>query len=105
VQVNDHIFHLGIIDRALGPAAPGLFGLSIALKKADEVDVVEIDEVQAARILNAASENEMKLAHGAPASRIRRLCEPAPGRSFAAADSTERRLRRSFRSVARALDD
>ena len=31
VQVDDDIFHLGIVDRALGRAAPGLLGLGIAV--------------------------------------------------------------------------
>ena len=40
VQVDDDIFHLGIVDGALGLAAPRLFGLGIAVVEADEVDRV-----------------------------------------------------------------
>ena len=44
VEVDDHIFHLGIVDGALGLAAPGVLGRGIAVVDADEVDRVEIDE-------------------------------------------------------------
>ena len=38
VEVDDDIFHLGIVDRALGLAAPGVLGLGIAVEEADQVD-------------------------------------------------------------------
>src|SRR6476619_1801545 len=68
VEVDDDIFHLGVVDGALGRDAPGLFGLGIAVEQADEIDRVQIGEVKAARILDAAAEDEVKLAHGRPAS-------------------------------------
>ena len=40
VQVDDDIFHLGIVDRALGLAAPRVFGGGVAVVNADEVDRV-----------------------------------------------------------------
>ena len=77
VQVDDDIFHLGIVNRALGAAAPGVLRLGVAVEEADEVDGVEIDEIEAARVFYAAAEHQMKLAHGRSASRISRSCEPA----------------------------
>jgi hypothetical protein len=63
VQVDDHIFHLGIVDRALGIGAPGFLGVGIIVEQADDIDVREIDEVEALRVLDAAAEHEVKLAH------------------------------------------
>ena len=40
MQMDDHIFHLGIVDRALRRAAPGLLGLRIAVEQANEVDLL-----------------------------------------------------------------
>ena len=40
VEVDDDIFHLGIVDRALGLAAPGVLGRGIAVVEADQVDRV-----------------------------------------------------------------
>ena len=42
VQVDHHIFHLGIVDGALRRAAPGVFRGGIAVVQADQVDVVEV---------------------------------------------------------------
>jgi hypothetical protein len=43
VQVDDHIFHLGIVDGALRLAAPRVFGIGIIAVEADEVDRIEIE--------------------------------------------------------------
>ena len=48
--MHHHIFHLGIIDRALRLGAPGLLGGGIAVEHADEVDRVHV-EIEAAGIL------------------------------------------------------
>ena len=58
VQVDDDIFHLGIVDGALGLAAPRVLGLGIAFVEADQVDLVEIDEFEAARVLDPAAEHQ-----------------------------------------------
>ncbi len=76
VEVDDDIFHLGVVDGALGGAAPGFLGFGIAVEQADEVDGIEIGEVEAAGIADAAAEDEMKLAHARPASTKIRRCEP-----------------------------
>ena len=47
MQVDHHIFHLGVVDRALRPAAPGFFGLGIAGVQADQIDLFEVDELKA----------------------------------------------------------
>src|SRR4029453_11274700 len=64
VEVDDDIFHLGIVDRALGGAAPGLLCRRIAVVEPNKVNIVEIDEVQTLRILDPTAEYEVKLAHG-----------------------------------------
>ena len=42
--MDDDIFHLGIVDGALGGAAPGFVGGRIIVVDADEVDRIEIGE-------------------------------------------------------------
>ena len=48
--MDDHIFHLGIVDSVLGTAAPRILGRGIAVVDADEVEGVEI-EVERSRSL------------------------------------------------------
>src|SRR5438045_8161807 len=50
VQVDDHIFHFRIVDAALRFAPPRVLRGGEAVVDADEIDVVEIDEVEPARI-------------------------------------------------------
>ena len=64
VQVDDDIFHFGVVDGALRGAAPCLFGLFIVRIEADNVAVGEVDEVEALRIADASTEHEMQFAHG-----------------------------------------
>src|SRR6476469_4019596 len=64
VQVDDHIFHLGVVHRALRLAAPSLLGCGIAVVDADEVYAVHV-EVEAARVLDPTAEHQMELAHDA----------------------------------------
>ena len=64
MEVDDDIFHLGIVDAALGLAAPRILRRGIAVVDADQVDRVEV-EVEAARILDPPAEYQVKLAHGA----------------------------------------
>ena len=77
MEVDHDIFHFSVVDGALRGAAPGFLGGGIAVEQADEVDGVEVDEVEAARILDAASKDEVKLAQGRPASTKCRPGEPA----------------------------
>src|SRR5690606_18774154 len=60
VQVNDHVLHLGIVHRALRPGAPGLFGLAVARKDADDVDGLEVLELERLRIGHPAAHYEMQ---------------------------------------------
>ena len=80
VEVDDDIFHLGVVDGALGAAAPGVERAGIIGIEADQVDRVEV-EVEAARILDPAAEHQMELAHRAASV-------------LAAADRLHRPLRR-----------
>jgi len=77
MQMDDDIFHLGIIDGALGRASPSLLGIGIIVEKPDQIHLVEIDEVEALRVRDAAAEHEVKLAHGRRASIKSIACEPA----------------------------
>ena len=72
MQVNDDIFHLGIVDRALCLAAPSVLGRCETVVDSNKVDCTKI-EVETARIPDLASEDQMKLAHGAPRYLIRAL--------------------------------
>ena len=63
MQVDHDIFHLGIIDGALGGGAPGFLRCREAVEQTDEVDLVEVDEFQALRILDPPAEYQVKLAH------------------------------------------
>src|SRR6185503_4865314 len=64
VEMDDHISHLGIVDRPLGLAAPGVLGRGIAVEDPDQVDAAQIGEVEGARILYPPAEYQVKLAHG-----------------------------------------
>ena len=57
VQMHDDIFHLGIIDRALGSGAPRLFGAGEVGEDSDEIDFRKIGKIQRARIAYAAAEH------------------------------------------------
>lgn len=63
VEVDHHIFHLSIINRALRRAAPRFFCARHVGIDADNVDIVEIGKFEAPRIFNPATENEMQFAH------------------------------------------
>jgi hypothetical protein len=62
VQVDDHIFHLGIVNGALRLAAPGVLGRGEAVVNADEVDRIEV-EVEPLRIRDPTAKDQVKLAH------------------------------------------
>ncbi len=49
VEVDDHIFHLGVVDRALGLAAPGVLGGRETVVDPDQIDRFQVDELKAAR--------------------------------------------------------
>jgi hypothetical protein len=64
VQVHDDIFHRGIIHRALGSGAPGGFGTFVIGEDADNIQGIGINEIHPLRIGDAATKDEMQLAHG-----------------------------------------
>src|SRR6185503_8804311 len=72
MQVDHDIAHLGIVDGALGLAPPRLLGGGVAVVDPNQVDLVEIDEVEATRILDPSAEHQVKLAHALPLSVIGR---------------------------------
>ncbi len=47
VEVDDHVLHLGIVNRALGVGAPGVLGVGVGVEDTDDVDGFEVDEVEA----------------------------------------------------------
>ena len=66
--MDDDIFHLGVVDGSLGVAAPGVEGARIIWEEADDLDRFEV-EVEALRVLDPASEDEVELAHGSERGR------------------------------------
>lgn|GEM_PF-211229 len=64
VQVHHHILHRGVVDGALGVAAPCRLGAGEIGEDADDVERGRVDEVGAARVDHPAAEHEMKLGHG-----------------------------------------
>jgi formate hydrogenlyase transcriptional activator len=62
VQVDDDIFHLGIVDRALGAAAPGVEGAGVIRIETDQIDGRKV-KVEALRILDPTAEDQMQFAH------------------------------------------
>src|SRR6059058_3505679 len=67
--MDNHIFHLGIVDAGLRLAAPGFLGGGEAVVDADELDMVEVEELEPARVLDPSSKDQVKLAHRRLASR------------------------------------
>ena len=76
MEVDHDIFHFGVVDGALGLAAPRILGVGVIIEQADQVDRTLIDEVETLRILDATAEHEVKLAHARPASSKSGACEP-----------------------------
>lgn len=64
VQVDDNILHLGIVNTALGRAAPCFDRRGIIRKHADVVEGVQVHKIEALRITHAAADYEVeKLGH------------------------------------------
>ena len=61
--MDDDIFHLGIVDRALRRAAPGFFGRFIVGKQSDDVERIEFGEFERLGIAHATAEHQVQLAH------------------------------------------
>src|SRR5918993_473585 len=81
--MDDDIFHLGVVDRPLGLAAPRVLGLGVAFIEADEVDLVEVDELEPARVLDPTAEHQVQLAH----SLVRAAPTAACADTLAASDA------------------
>ncbi len=62
MEVDDDIFHLGIVDGPLGVRAPGIESAGIIGKHPDNVDRVEV-EIEALWVLDPSAEDEMESAH------------------------------------------
>src|SRR5690606_9010245 len=60
MQVDDHVLHLGIVDRALGVAAPGFFSRGITRVDPDDVDLVEVLEFHAPGVDHPAAHYQMQ---------------------------------------------
>ena len=69
VEVDDDIFHFGIVDRRLRLAAPRFLGGGIAVVDADQVDAGEVGELEALRVLDPPAEDQVELAHLGPLAR------------------------------------
>ncbi len=64
VQMHDHITHFGIVNRALGAAAPGVFGFGIAAEYADQVHFLKVHKIKRLRIADAPAHYEVEFLHG-----------------------------------------
>src|SRR4029079_13065546 len=101
---------LGIVDRAVGRAAPGILGSGIAVVDADEVDAVHV-KVEALPVLDHSPKYEVKLARSAPASRSEPVRQPwlrtapaaALAEAFASSVSPSIRLRMVFSPFSRLM--
>ncbi len=62
--MHHHIFHLGIVNRALRLVAPCLFGFGVIVIYADDIKTRNISEFKALRVLDPAAHNKMEFLHG-----------------------------------------
>lgn len=60
VQMNDDIFHFGVVDRFLCCGTPGLFRGCIVREHADNVELIKISELQCLRVFDPAPEHQMQ---------------------------------------------
>ena len=63
MQVDDDIFHLGIINCALRPAAPSLFSIGIVAIDPDQIERIKVGEFKVLRIGHAAAHHEVEFLH------------------------------------------
>src|SRR4051812_916848 len=108
MEVDDNIFHLGIVDGPLRLAPPGVERRRIIGIEADHLDAVEV-EIEAARILDPAAEYEVQLANERGAKSISKRVEtPNPPelqaeRSGAAGPGARRSVRYPARRCATSI--
>src|SRR5918996_4864342 len=60
VQVDDEIAHMGVVDGLLRRRLPGRVRRLVVRIDADDVELVEIDELGPARVLELAAEHQMQ---------------------------------------------
>ena len=60
--MDDDIAHLGIVDRALRRAPPGILGALVVVVEAHDVERLQVDEIEGAGVLDPAAEDEMEFA-------------------------------------------
>src|SRR5688500_18849249 len=60
MHMHDEITHLGVVDGALRGTFPGVIGLFVIRKNADDVEIIGVFELGAAEILEFAAEYEMQ---------------------------------------------
>ena len=66
MQVNNDVFLIGIIDRRMALTAPGFVGQLVVGKDPHDLETVQVDEIDSARIFYFAAENKVEeLRHGA----------------------------------------
>ena len=63
VQMHDHIFHFGIVYRALGIGPPSLYGAGIIGKNTDQIDRFQIGKFERLRVGHATAHYKMKFLH------------------------------------------
>jgi len=61
--VDDDIFHRRIVYRALGAAAPGLFGFGIAVIDPNKIKLAQVGELKGLRVRDMPAHNKVKFLH------------------------------------------
>jgi hypothetical protein len=68
MEMDDDIFHLGIIHGALSGAPPRVLGFLVSIVEANHVDLGQIFEIEPLRIPDSSAEYQMHFAHVNPPS-------------------------------------
>jgi hypothetical protein len=66
MKVHDYVLHLGIVNGPLRVGSPRVLRARIIREQADQVNLVEIDEIQSLRITHATAEHQVHLTHFQP---------------------------------------
>src|SRR5690606_34619634 len=60
MEMDDHVFHVGVVHRELGLGPPGFLGRLVVGVNADDVEGREILELHPLRVADPPAEHEMK---------------------------------------------
>ena len=78
VEVDHHVLHLCVVHGALRAAAPRFGGFGQRTLDANQIELGEIDEIEALRIRDPAPHDKVQFAHCGFASPGRKRMERGP---------------------------